>query len=109
MFDIGFQELVIIFVVALIVFGPKRLPEIGKTLGKGIGELKKAMDNVRDQIHEEVKDIKPAVDPIEFKNKLYSAFDDPPTKESSETQDEAKQQNNQGDVGKNQKGDSTSP
>ncbi len=77
MFDIGFQELVIIFVVALIVFGPKRLPEIGRTLGKGLGELKRAMDNVRDQIHEEVKEIKPNVDPLELKNKLYSALDSP--------------------------------
>jgi sec-independent protein translocase protein TatB len=75
MFDIGFQELVIIFVVALIVFGPKRLPEIGRTLGKGLGELKRAMDNVRDQIHEEVKEIKPSVDPLELKNRLYSALD----------------------------------
>lgn len=78
MFDIGFQELVIIFVVALIVFGPKKLPEIGKTIGKGLGELKRAMDNIRDQIHEEVRDIKPTVDPIDLKNKLYSALEDTP-------------------------------
>ena len=53
MFDLGLQELIVIFVVALIVFGPKRLPELGRTLGKGILELKKAMEGVREQIHAE--------------------------------------------------------
>ncbi len=53
MFDLGIQELIVIFVVALIVFGPKRLPELGRTLGKGILELKKAMEGVREQIHAE--------------------------------------------------------
>jgi TatA/E family protein of Tat protein translocase len=38
---LGFPELVLIFIVALIVFGPKRLPEIGRTLGKALGEFKK--------------------------------------------------------------------
>ncbi|MCL5024235.1 MAG: twin-arginine translocase TatA/TatE family subunit [Nitrospirae bacterium] len=53
MFDLGIQELVVIFVVALIVFGPKRLPELGKTLGKGILELKKAMEGVKEQMSTE--------------------------------------------------------
>ncbi len=53
MFDLGIQELIVIFVVALVVFGPKRLPELGRTLGKGILELKKAMEGVREQIHAE--------------------------------------------------------
>lgn len=50
MFDIGTQELIIIFIVALIVFGPKRLPELGKTLGKGIRELKSALSGVTESI-----------------------------------------------------------
>ncbi len=53
MFDIGFQELVIIFVVALLVFGPKRLPEIGKTLGKLMGDLRKGLQDVRVQMETE--------------------------------------------------------
>jgi TatA/E family protein of Tat protein translocase len=52
-FDLGIQELIVIFIVALIVFGPKRLPELGKTLGKGILELRKAMEGVREQMHAE--------------------------------------------------------
>ncbi|MGW8273056.1 MAG: Sec-independent protein translocase protein TatB [Thermodesulfovibrionales bacterium] len=55
MFDLGMQELVVIFVVALIVFGPKRLPEIGRTVGKGLQELKKAMSGVKEQIDEEMR------------------------------------------------------
>lgn len=58
MFDLGFQELIIIFVVALLVFGPKKLPEIGRSLGRGIAELKKAMQGIQTSIQEEEKLIK---------------------------------------------------
>lgn len=53
MFDLGIQELIVIFIVALLVFGPKRLPELGRTIGKGMSELKRAMNGVRDQMHSE--------------------------------------------------------
>lgn len=53
MFDLGIQELVVIFAVALIVFGPKRLPELGRTIGKGLLELRKAMEGVKEQIEAE--------------------------------------------------------
>ncbi|RMD59266.1 MAG: twin-arginine translocase TatA/TatE family subunit [Nitrospirae bacterium] len=52
MFDLGMQELIIIFVVALIVFGPKRLPELARELGKGIGELKRAVYGISNSIEE---------------------------------------------------------
>ena len=55
MFDLGIQELIVIFIVALIVFGPKRLPELGKALGKGILELRKAMEGVKAQMHTELE------------------------------------------------------
>ena len=55
MFDLGIQELVVIFVVALIVLGPKKLPELGKTLGKGLLELKKAMEGIKEQMSEETE------------------------------------------------------
>lgn len=57
MFDIGFQELVIIFVVALLVFGPKRLPEVGRTLGKWIGELRKGIYDAKMQMQSEFEEI----------------------------------------------------
>lgn len=58
MFDIGMQELILIFVVALLVFGPKRLPELGRTIGKGMAELKKAMYGVKEQMDSELSQIK---------------------------------------------------
>lgn len=47
MFGIQPQELLVILVVALIVVGPKKLPELGRSLGKGLRELRKAQDEVR--------------------------------------------------------------
>lgn len=58
MFDIGIQELIVIFIVALLVFGPKRLPELGRTIGKGMAEIKKAMYGIKEQMDSELHDIK---------------------------------------------------
>lgn len=57
MFDLGIQELIVIFVVALLVFGPKKLPEIGRTLGRGMNELKRAMQGVKEQMDTEMHSI----------------------------------------------------
>jgi len=50
MFNIGPQELLLILLVALIVVGPKRLPELSRSIGKGLRELRKAQDEVRKTI-----------------------------------------------------------
>jgi len=50
------QTLVIIAGVALIVVGPKKLPDLAKTLGKGLGEFKKATDGITDDFKEVLKD-----------------------------------------------------
>jgi|SRR5436190_3811913 len=50
MFDIGLQELVLIFVIALLVFGPKNLPQLGRSLGRAMREFKKASDEFRSTI-----------------------------------------------------------
>lgn len=52
--SIGISELLIILVVALIVIGPKRLPEVAKTLGKGLAEFKRAMEDIRNTVNEEI-------------------------------------------------------
>ncbi len=53
MFDLGMQELIVIFIVALLVFGPKKLPELGKTLGKAMHELRRAFQGVKNQMDSE--------------------------------------------------------
>jgi TatA/E family protein of Tat protein translocase len=48
MFGLGIQELVIIFLIIMVLFGAKKLPEMGKGLGRGIREFKRATDSVTD-------------------------------------------------------------
>src|SRR5881396_685000 len=55
--QLGFSEMLVIFVIALLVFGPKKLPELGKSLGKGIREFKKATDELKSSWEDQVKDI----------------------------------------------------
>ena len=51
--NLGFQEILVILVIALIVFGPRKLPEIGKSLGRGIAEFKKASSDLAKTWEEE--------------------------------------------------------
>jgi TatA/E family protein of Tat protein translocase len=53
--SLGTQEIILIFILALLVFGPRKLPEIGKTIGKGLAEFKKASNELKHTWEEEVK------------------------------------------------------
>ena len=53
--SIGMPELIIIFVIALIVFGPRKLPELGRSLGKTIAEFKKATTDFQNTLEEEIR------------------------------------------------------
>jgi sec-independent protein translocase protein TatB len=54
MFGLSFTELIIIAILALVLLGPERLPDAAKTLGKGLRELKRATDELKDQIETEL-------------------------------------------------------
>ena len=55
MLGIGMQEILIILVVALLVIGPKRLPEVARTLGKGFAEFKKATDDFQETVRKDLE------------------------------------------------------
>src|SRR5690606_73219 len=53
--SIGMPELIIIFVIALIIFGPRKLPELGKSLGRSINEFKRASNELRSTLEDEIR------------------------------------------------------
>jgi TatA/E family protein of Tat protein translocase len=59
--QLGFQELLIIFVIALLVFGPKKLPELGKSLGKGLREFKRATEDLKSNWADQMKEVEEPV------------------------------------------------
>jgi Tat protein translocase TatB subunit len=76
-FGIGMPELLVILVLALIILGPKKLPELARALGKGMAELRRATDELKDefrQMEREVEDSSPQAAPK----------DDPHLEQSSE-------------------------
>jgi TatA/E family protein of Tat protein translocase len=83
--SIGFPELLLILVIALLLFGPKKLPEIGKTLGRSIAEFKKATNDLKRSLEEEVDSASNAMaetekppDPLSEKPKDPYKNDEPP-------------------------------
>jgi sec-independent protein translocase protein TatA len=87
---LGFPELIMIFVIALLVFGPKKLPELGKSLGKGLKEFKKATDELKSTWDEQLKEVEKSVNEVKttvtkdlptassIKEQFYSAYDTKP-------------------------------
>ena len=53
--SLGWQEIIVVFILALIIFGPRKLPELGKTIGKGLAEFKKASNELKQTWEDEVR------------------------------------------------------
>jgi sec-independent protein translocase protein TatB len=85
MFGIGMPEMILILAIALIVIGPKKLPDLAKSLGKAMGEFKKATRDLKDsmQIDSDIDDLKTAFKDINREEKYEpkmppSDAEDPP-------------------------------
>ena len=73
--SIGLPELVLIFIVALLLFGPRKLPEIGRTVGKALGEFRRASNDLKRTLEDEVA----AADLRDVRRDLDGAFREPVT------------------------------
>ena len=67
MFGLGIPELMVIFVIALVVFGPKRLPDLGRSVGRAMAEFKKASQEFQDSVKEEMKEVEKTAQVEEIK------------------------------------------
>ncbi|MEE4113322.1 MAG: twin-arginine translocase TatA/TatE family subunit [Desulfobacteraceae bacterium] len=83
MFGIGMPEMILILAVALIVIGPKKLPDLAKSLGKALGEFKKATSDLKEsmQIDTELKEVKTAFNDLGRQDQQESKG---PTRETDE-------------------------
>jgi Tat protein translocase TatB subunit len=91
MFGIGMQELIIIAVIALLIVGPKKLPDLAKTLGKGFSEFKKATEGITDDLKETMKeDKKQDDDGLKDSLLLKKTVDEEETNPNSTTNEESK-------------------
>ncbi len=57
MFGSGFIEIGFLLFIAYLLFGPKKVPEIARTLGKGLGELRRASNELKNSLEEEIKNL----------------------------------------------------
>jgi len=93
MFNIGLPELLIIAAIALIVFGPNKLPELAKSFGRAMREFKKATEEVKESFEAETKDLEELKDTLTQENLLADLAEEittstepatePPTSEAS--------------------------
>lgn len=77
---VGWQEMVIIFVVALVLFGPKKLPELGRTIGKAISEFRRASNELKSTFEREMQSLEREHESLKevtssYTNEIYNHYD----------------------------------
>jgi sec-independent protein translocase protein TatA len=82
MFNLGMPEIVLILIVALVVLGPKKLPEMAKSLGKGLREFRKAADDLKESVE---KDLRQDIGALSEK-KPTNKPDSPPSPEAEKSE-----------------------
>ena len=78
---LGWQETVVIFLLALLIFGPRKLPELGKTIGKAITEFRRASSDLKATFDREMRSMEQETQSLRevtssFQNELYNATSD---------------------------------
>ena len=79
MFGLGMQELIVIFVIALLVFGPKKLPELGRSLGRGLAEFKRASEELKEGLAAELSAEEERASAVAHEAQPPAKADAPPT------------------------------
>jgi TatA/E family protein of Tat protein translocase len=64
LFNIGSQEILIILLLVFLLFGPKHIPEMAHSLGKGLGDLRRALQGVEDEVRRTAREIRPTGDTV---------------------------------------------
>lgn len=94
MFGIGMPELIIIFVIALIIIGPKKLPDLARALGKGMAEFRKATNDIKANldIEDEVKGMEE-----ELADSVSGLIDESEPVDVEEEKDDKKERDHEGE------------
>ncbi|MBK1717110.1 Sec-independent protein translocase protein TatB [Thiocystis violacea] len=80
MFDVGFQELILVAIVALVVIGPERLPKVARIAGKWVGHARRTLASVKQEIDRELKteELRKVLDHQARLNPLETILEEPP-------------------------------
>ena len=83
MFGGGFLEVGFILFIAFLLFGPKKVPEISRTLGKGMGELRRASNELKNSLEEEIRNLDRQAESGSETTSAYGHHDPEPTPEDT--------------------------